>query len=173
MTLSLYDVTVGSYLQTLGGVANVLEKGEQYAAGGGIDLDDLVHYRLRDDMAPFSFQVVSVWHHSLGAVKGLKEGLFQPPPKLGELDYTKINGLVAEAIEGLQGETREAIDALAGGPMVFRMGSTEIPFGADNFVLSFSLPNFYFHSTTTYSILRLHGVPLGKMDFLGALRTGG
>ena len=54
--------------------------------------------------------------------------------------------------------------------MLFRMGSTEIPFTTDSFLLSFSLPNFYFHATTTYNILRLHGVPLGKMDFLGPLR---
>ena len=51
------------------------------------------------------------------------------------------------------------------------MGKTEIPFTTDNFMLSFSLPNFYFHATTTYAVLRKHGVPLGKMDYLGQLRV--
>ncbi len=90
MSLSLYDLSVASYLQTLGGVANVLAKGEQHAAEGGMDLDELVSFRLRDDMAPFSFQIISVWHHSLNAVKGIKEGLFQPPPQLSDMNYDKL-----------------------------------------------------------------------------------
>jgi hypothetical protein len=172
MSPSLFDLSVSSYLQTLGGVSNVLEKGEQYAADSGIDLDEMVNYRLRDDMAPFSFQVISVWHHSLNAVTGLKEGLFQPPPKMDAMDYAALKGLVADAITGLEGESREAIDALVDKPMLFKMGDIELPFTATNFILSFSLPNFYFHATTTYDILRLQGVPLGKMDYLGALRMG-
>ena len=54
--------------------------------------------------------------------------------------------------------------------MVFQLRDRQIPFTAENFVLSFSLPNFYFHATTAYDILRTKGVPLGKRDFLGHLR---
>lgn len=57
--------------------------------------------------------------------------------------------------------------------MKFKAGSFELPFIAENFVLSFSLPNFYFHATTAYDILRMSGVPLGKMDFLGPMRVTG
>ena len=77
-----------------------------------------------------------------------------------------------EATASLEAESREEIDALAGKPMTFRIGDREIPFTTENFILSFSLPNFYFHATTLYDILRLHGVPLGKRDFLGSLRVG-
>ena len=172
MAASMYDISVASYLQTLGGITNVLAKGAQHAADGLLDLEEVVRFRLREDMAPFSFQVVSVWHHSLGAVQGLKKNQFQPPPKMSGLDYGQLQGLVAEAIEGLQGELPENIDALADEPMVFKMGSMETPFTAANFILSFSLPNFYFHATTTYDVLRMHGVPLGKMDYLGTMRVG-
>ena len=171
MSVSLYDLSVASHLQILGGVANVLAKGEEYAATGNMDLEEIVSYQLREDMAPFSFQVISVWHHSLNAIKGLKAGEFSPPPKMSGLDYQGLRGLANEAIEGLQGETPEAINALADKPMLFKMGKTEIPFTTDNFMLSFSLPNFYFHATTTYAVLREHGVPLGKMDYLGQLRV--
>lgn len=171
MTLSLYDVSVASYLQTLGGIANVLAKGERHAADSGLDLNELVAYKLREDMLPFSFQVISVWHHSLGAIKGLKAGLFEPPPKMSGMDYPALQGLVKEAIEGLQSESRKDIDALSDKPMLFKVGNREIPFTSDNFILSFSLPNFYFHATTAYDMLRMHGVPLGKMDYLGALRV--
>ncbi len=170
MSISLYDASVASYLQTLGGVSNVLAKGEAFADGGNLDLEAIVGFKLRDDMAPFSFQVLSVWHHSMNAIRGLKEGLFQPPPRMSDLDYGKLKGLVAEATLSLEAESREDIDALAGRPMIFRIGDREIPFTTDDFILSFSLPNFYFHATTLYDILRIHGVPLGKRDYLGALR---
>ena len=172
MTISLYDASVASYLQTLGGVAHVLAKGEETAAAGDLDLDQLVRFKLQDDMLPFSFQVISVWHHSLGAVTGIKAGLFQPPPSMQGVDYQKLKSLVAEARSGLESVTREEIDALADKPMVFRFGKQEMPFTTTNFILSFSLPNFYFHATTTYDVLRMHGVPLGKFDYLGAMRVG-
>jgi hypothetical protein len=171
MSISLYDASVASYLQTLGGVTAVLAKGEEYARDGHLDLAEIVRFRLRDDMAPFSFQVISVWHHSMNAIRGLKAGLFQPPPTMSGLDYGKLEGLVREATQSLEAESREEIDALAGRPMVFKIGEREIPFTTTDFILSFSLPNFYFHATTLYDILRIHGVPLGKRDYLGALRV--
>ncbi len=171
MSFSLYDQSVTSYLQTLGGVATVLTKGAQFAAENGIGLDDIVRYKLRDDMAPFSFQVISVWHHSLGAIEGLKKGEFQPPPKMSDMSYQDLQGLVQEATVRLKGESREDIDALADGPLIFKVGGSETPFIARYFIQSFSLPNFYFHATTTYVVLREHGVPLGKMDYLGQLRV--
>ena len=64
------------------------------------------------------------------------------------------------------------INATAGKTITFKLGANEMPFTAENFVLSFSLPNFYFHATTAYDILRMKGVKLGKMDFLGKLRVG-
>lgn len=172
MTIALYDASVASYLQTLGSVANILAKGEEYAAGGDLDLDTLVKFKLREDMLPFSFQVISVWHHSLGAVKGIKAGLFEPPPPFKEMDYQQLKDLVAEASDGLRAFSREEIDVLADRAMVFRVGKREIPFTVANFILSFSLPNFYFHAATIYDVLRMQGVPLGKMDYLGAMRVG-
>ena len=55
---------------------------------------------------------------------------------------------------------------------MFKIGGNELPFTNENFVQSFSLPNFYFHATTAYDILRMKGVPIGKLDFLGAMKMG-
>jgi hypothetical protein len=170
--LSFYDTSISTYLQTLGGIANVLAKGKTFADEGKLDLADLVRFRLREDMAPFSFQVISVWHHSLGSIKGMKAGLFEPPPGMSDMSYDKLQGLVSEAVEGLEAQSRDEIEDLADKPMVFRVGGREMPFTSTNFLLSFSLPNFFFHATTAYDVLRMHGVPLGKMDYLGALRLG-
>jgi hypothetical protein len=172
MSQTFYNNSVASFLQGLGGVKNVLERGRAASAEQGLDLDEIVRYRLRDDMAPFSFQVISVWHHSMGAIKGMQAGLFEPPPKVTGMTYDRCEELVAEAIGFLEGCDAQEIEALSGGEVVFRIGGREIPFTTDNFLASFSQPNFYFHATITYAILRLHGVPLGKMDFLGQLRVG-
>jgi hypothetical protein len=161
---------VGSHLQILNGVAAVLARGESYSRENALDLDELVRFRLRDDMAPFSFQVISVWHHSMGAMKGMQAGVFAPPPKMSGMSYESLKDLVAEAIAFEESLPRDEVEALSGRDVVFRMGGNEIPFTTDGFLASFSLPNFYFHATTTYTVLRMHGVPLGKMDFLGQLR---
>ena len=170
MSLSFYETSVATHLQTLGGVANVLEKGEAFAAENGIDLDELVRYHFRDDMAPFSFQVISVWHHSMGAMKGFQSGLFEPPPKMSDMTWEKTKALVPEAIEYLSGLDRDMVDDLSGKDMVFRIGGRDLPFKNDDFLMSFSLPNFFFHSTTTYMVMRMQGVPLGKMDYIGQMR---
>ena len=64
------------------------------------------------------------------------------------------------------------VDGITGKTMVFKIGDNELPFTVENFLMSFSTPNLHFHATTTYDILRMNGVPLGKMDYLGAMRMG-
>lgn len=171
MAISLYDTSVANYLQVLGGMRGVLDKGADYAGNNDLDLAEIVETRLSPDMLPFRFQVVSVYHHSLGAIRGIREGLFTPPPSMPDLDYAGLQGLIAEASSELQAVSREEIEALEGATLNFKAGKFELPFTAENFILSFSLPNFYFHATTTYDILRMAGVPLGKMDFLGSMRV--
>ena len=80
MAISLYDTSVSNYLQVLEAVSGVLAKAAQYAEEKDIDLAQLQEARLSADMLPLSFQVNSVCHHSLGALKGMKAGVFGPPP---------------------------------------------------------------------------------------------
>ena len=170
MPTSLYDVTVASYLQTLGAVAKCLEKGLAHCTSKTVDPGEMVDSRLAVDMLPLRFQIVSVAHHSLGAIEGVKAGVFKPPGPVEPLDYRGLQGLVTKTEEGLQRLSREEVEALADRDMAFKFGDTAIPFTGENFLLSFSLPNFYFHATTAYGILRNKGVPLGKRDFMGRLR---
>ena len=170
MTTSLYDMSVASYLQTVTAVAGYLEKAAAFCAGQGLDTSEIANSRLFADMLPFRFQIVSVAHHSLGAIEGLKKGVFAPPGQTEPLDYQGLQKLIADTLEGLQRMNPTEVNALQGRDMVFQLRDRQIPFTAENFVLSFSLPNFYFHATTAYDILRTKGVPLGKRDFLGHLR---
>jgi hypothetical protein len=172
MAISFYEASVGTYLQLLQGMTGVLEKGASHSADGPLDLAEVVTTRLHDDMMPFHFQVVAVAHHSWGAMQGMKEGTFRPPSFKLDKDYAALQAVVAEAHSGLEGLAESDVEALADGSLTFKLGKLELPFTNRNFLLSFSLPNFYFHATTTYDILRHLGVPLGKADFIGQMKMG-
>ena len=172
MSISFYDTSVGSYQQVLGSVAAILDKGAAFAAENKIGLSEIVATKLRDDMMPFHFQIVSVCHHSWGALQGMRDGRFLPPSFELDKDYQGLQSLVGEAQEGVASISESEVNELAEKSMVFAIGDREMPFTNVNFLLSFSLPNFYFHATTTYDILRMLGAPLGKMDFLGRMKMG-
>ena len=166
MATSLFDLTVGSYSQVLESAVNFLQKGKDHCGEQGIDLAKIVETSLYETMANFHFQVVSLNHHSSKTIAALSSGEFLPT------DYDGLLAMTKASLDTMQVQTPEAINALAGNPITFKLGSNELPFTAENFVLSFSLPNFYFHATTAYDILRQQGVPIGKMDFLGSMKMG-
>lgn len=172
MSISFYDTSVNSYLQVLEGIAGVLDKGASHATETGTDLQDMVMTRLFDDMMPLHFQVVSLVHHSWGAIQGMQQGIFRPPSFELDMDYAGLQAIVADAREQLAALDAAEIEPLAEKSMVFKLGKNDIPFTNRNYLLSFSLPNFYFHATTTYNILRSLGVPVGKMDYLGQMKIG-
>lgn len=169
MAFSLYDATVANYLQTLGAVGASLDKSLAYFGDKGVDPAEIVDTRLAPDMLPFRFQIVSVAHHSRGAMEAARNGAFVPPSGRPDLDYAALQSLVTETHNELSALTPEAVNALVGRDVTFKLGDRALPFTAEGFLMSFSLPNFYFHATTAYDILRHRGAPLGKRDFLGKL----
>jgi hypothetical protein len=173
MAFLLYDATVASYLQILGAVDGFLEKSLAHFREKGIDLAEIVEARLVPDMLPFRFQIASVAHHSRGAMEAAKNGVFTPSSGKPDLDYAALQRLVAEARNELSVLTPEAVNALVGHDVTFRLGDRALPFTAEGFLMSFSLPNFFFHATTAYDILRYKGAPLGKRDFMGKLKLKG
>lgn len=171
MAISLYDCTVRSFVQVLGSVSGFLEKGLTHCRENGIDPEGVVETRIFDDMLPFRFQLISVAHHSRGAIEGAKAGVFRPPGGAGmDLGYAGLQGLVADAKTYLEGLSADEVNALEGKDMVFEIGSRQMPFTVEGFLLSFSTPNVHFHATTAYDILRSKGVPLGKRDYMGQMR---
>ena len=170
MSTSLYDLSVVSFLQTLGAVAGYLEKGHAHFTANGTDPNEVVDARLFPDMLPFRFQVQAVAHHSLGAIEGAKKGQFGPPTNLEPLDYRGLQKFVADTREALQRVQPAEVNALEGRDVLFQIRDLKLPFTAENFLMSFSLPNFHFHATTAYDILRSKGVPIGKRDYLGQMR---
>jgi hypothetical protein len=172
MSISLYDASIPGYLQMLGGMSRVLDKGAGQLGAAGRSVDAMLEARLHETMLPFSYQVHFVVHHSLGALRGMRAGLFAPPKDLPALDYAGLQRLVTDAAEELEGVQADEVNALAGKPLTFRLETGDIPFTMENFVLSFSLPNLHFHAAVAYALLRREGVELGKRDFLGNMRIG-
>lgn len=173
MAISLYDATVASFLQTVGAARGFLKKGAEHAAANGISLADIVETRLHPDMLPFRFQVICIAHHSKGAIEGCKSGVFAPPSGGNDLDYAGLQKLVDDAHAYLSALTPAEVNALEGKDVEFKLGPNVMPFTAEGFLLSFSLPNLHFHATTAYDILRTKGAPIGKRDYMGRPRLKG
>jgi hypothetical protein len=173
MAFSLYDATVANYLQILGAVGGFLDKSLSHFRDKGIDPAEIVETRLTADMLPLRFQIASVVHHSRGAMEAAKNGVFTPPSGRPDTDYAALQALVTEARAELAALTPETVNALVGRDVTFRFGERALPFTAEGFLMSFSLPNFFFHATTAYDILRHKGAPLGKRDFMGRLKLNG
>lgn len=171
MAISLFDATVRSWLQGLNAARGFLDKGLAHCREGGLDPGELLGTRLWPDMLPLRFQIHSVVHHSVGAIEGASHGVFRPPTDLPDLDYAGMQAKVGAAIAALDALGPAEVDALGGRDMVFEIRGRQMAFRVEDFLLSFSMPNFWFHATTAYDILRHKGVPIGKRDFLGTLRT--
>jgi hypothetical protein len=170
MPFSLYHASVGAYLQILPSVAGLVAKAEAHCAENGLPADALTGARLADDMWPFAKQVSESVHHSAKAIAGLRAGVFGPELDPAPLDFAELHAMVADARAMLEAVDPAEIDGMEGRDMRFEFGERRMPFTAEDFLLTFSLPNFYFHSSTAYAILRNQGLAVGKMDYLGKLR---
>lgn len=173
MALSLYSATVPRFLQILGSVAALVEKGEAFAGERGLTPADIVGAQLAPDMLPFAYQVKATAEHSLGAIEGVRQGVFSPSMAAPPDSFEGMRAKLGEARAALKAIDAAEVDGFVGRDMRFEMRDMRLDFTAEDFLLSFSVPNFYFHATTAYGILRAKGVKLGKIDFLGRLALKG
>ncbi len=171
MAFSLYAATVPSYRQILEAVAGLLGKAETFCTEKGIAPHEIIQARLAADMLPFGYQVKSTAVHSLGAIEGVRKGVFSPDMTPPPESFAALKARIAETLAALEAIEEAEVDAFVGRDMRFAFGERQIDYTAENFLLSFSQPNFYFHATTAYDILRWKGVPIGKRDFMGRTRA--
>ena len=171
MTTSLYELSVPTFLQTENAVAGFLDRAATHCLETGADPDDLVGARLFEDMAPFHFQIECVAHHSVWGLEAMKTGVFAPPALVGSVPFADLRAMIAQAEGALRALTPDEVNGWTGKDLEFRIESRKLAFTSETFFLSFSLPHFHFHAVTAYDILRTRGVPLGKRDYEGRLRT--
>jgi uncharacterized protein len=170
MSISFYEASVQNYLQTLAATQGFLAKGLAYCKEMDVDPEEIVERRVFADMNPFRFQIQQVVMHSQGAVEAMKAGVLRLPGERPKHTYAELQALIAEAHAALAKIKPAEIDGLEDRDLVFEVRDNKRVFTCRGFLFSFSLPNFYFHATTAYDILRGRGVPIGKRDFMGELR---
>ena len=170
MPISLHAAFVPSALQMLGTTRSLVDKAESWCSGQGCDAGELIGGRIHPDMFPFSYQVKSVAVHTAGAVDGVRAGVFAPDLSDPPGTFDGLRDALDKATGTLRALLEDEMEGWIGAPMRFEFREYKMDFTAEDFLLSFSQPNFYFHAATAYGIMRMKGVPVGKRDFMGAVR---
>jgi hypothetical protein len=171
MATSFYDLSVPTFLQTVRAVGGFLDRAARRCAETGGDPDDFVHVRLFEDMAPFHFQIEAAWHHAVWGLEAARTGVFAPPALVGPVPFAELRAMMGKAEAALEAFTPDDVNSWGGKELDLQIGPRRLAFTSETLILSFSLPNFHFHAVTAYDILRSRGVPLGKRDYEGQLRT--
>jgi hypothetical protein len=167
-TMSLYEASVPVYVQLLGSMQNILDKAIAHCASKKYEAPTICNDRLFPDMFTFARQVQAVADHASGSCLRCAGKEANLPPR----DETTLEALkerVTRALAAVQSVSKADIDAHADKDVTFPMGPRQVTMKGWNYMLHFALPNFYFHHTTAYNILRHRGVELGKRDFLGVV----
>ncbi len=166
MALSMYDISVPVFTRGLAQLRHVLGKGLAHAQANGIDPSTLVDARLAPDMLTLAGRVQRASDASkLGTAR--IAGVTAPSFPDEEKSYDELLVRIAKTEEFLLSVDRAQIDGHEDRPVVVTARGTEVHFTAQRYLLQFALPNFFFHATTAYDVLRNAGVPVGKMDYLG------
>ena len=173
MTISLFDLSVPTFLQTVRAIGGCLDKAVAYCSEAEIDPDDLVKARLIPDMAPFYFQIECVDNYSVWGLDAIRNGAFNPPDLVGEVAFSELQSRISKTELQLEALQPDEVNAWSGKTLDMQIHVDPLTksFTPETYLLSFLLPNFYFHAVTAYDILRARGVPIGKSDFEGQLRN--
>lgn len=165
MATELYDLTVPVFTRALKALSGLLDKAVEHAGEAGADA--LLSNRLADDMHPLVKQVQIACDGPKLCVARLS-GVEAPVNEDTETTIPQLKARIAATLEWIASVPREAIDGQEERDVVLKFPGGEWPFKGQAYVVGFALPNFFFHVTTAYDLLRQAGVPLGKRDFLGA-----
>jgi len=169
MPNSLYHAVVPLWNRLLPSLSHILGKAEAHCEEAGIAPSELLEARLAPDMWDLATQVHAAVVHSAGALEAALTGDFIPAFTSPPSGFAALGAEVTTAAARIAGIDPTSLDTRAGHEVTAHFGEHRVPFLAEAFLTGFSLPNFAFHATTAYNILRMKGVPLAKMDYLGAL----
>jgi hypothetical protein len=166
MTISMYKVSVPIFVQHLTALSGVLDKASAHAQAKQLDPAFLLGMRLYPDMYPLVRQVQQATAHPIRLCSALagSEPLNLPST---ETSFDELKSRLANTIDYVKGFKPAQIDGTEDKEIVLKFGSGERKFTGQGLLLNHVLPNFYFHCTTAYDILRHCGIELGKRDFMG------
>ncbi|KQO04942.1 DUF1993 domain-containing protein [Sphingomonas sp. Leaf242] len=163
---SLYDLTVPAFRRGFASLSAILTASETFARDHGIAEADVLDTRLVADMAPLTAQVQRASDTAKGAMVRIG-GIPNLAMADDEASFAALQQRIAATLAFLDTVPRAAIDGKEDAPVTLVTSGGSVDFTGRSYVLGFVLPNFYFHITTAYALLRMRGVPIGKMDYLG------
>ena len=165
MSISMYQASVPVFVRMLKNLDLILDKGQTHAEARKIAPNVLPGLRLIADMFPLSKQVQIATDHAKGAVARLA-GVDVPKYEDNEQTVDDLKARIARTIAFVESFKPEQIDGTEERDIAFKLGPYDLEFKGMEYLVGFALPNFYFHMTTAYNILRQNGVDVGKRDFL-------
>ena len=166
MTTPIYKSTIGVMIRQAEALVGIMTAGREHLGDGA---DAFINEKLIEDMLPFSFQIRAVCHQTIGGIDSMRSGQAGPPPDMDVSSYAQLETLLTDSIAALKAVEPAELDSLLDKDLVFVLGDFKLPFKGLGFLTSFMMPNFFFHMTTAYNLLRQKGVPIGKREYLGAM----
>jgi hypothetical protein len=166
MPLSMYSISVPVYTNILGHLAETLDKAAGHAEANDFAPSALIAARLFPNMWSLAEQVRAVCNH---ATRGTARLAGVPIPQFDGKDETfdDLKARIGWALAFVKGLNPDAFADAADRVLTFPVGDRQAKLTGEQYLLTFSMPNFYFHATAAYAILRHNGVPLHKDDFMG------
>lgn len=168
MSLSIYQASIPVFIRMLGNLSAILSKAAAHAEAKSIDPSVLINARLAPDMFALARQVQIASDSAKGCGARLA-GVEVPSFPDDETTFEQLQARIAKTIEFLKGLKEEQFAGAENRTIELKLRNREVSFKGSDFLLGFANPNFYFHITTAYDILRHNGVEVGKMDFLGGV----
>jgi len=166
MAFSTYQAAVPAFLQILGNLSTILDKAEAHCTARKIAPEALLQFRLYPDMFPLVRQVQIATDQAKGSMARLA-GIEVPSYADTETTFDDLRARLAKTVDFVKSFKPEQLDGAESRTVVLKIRGADRSFQGDQYLTNFVLPNFYFHATIVYAILRHCGVELGKMDFLG------
>ncbi len=166
MNISMYQASAPRFASMLRNLSALLDKGQAYCDARKIEPAAISGARLYPDMYPLTRQVQIACDTAKGAVARLA-GIEIPKHEDTEQSFAELKGRIAKTLDFIGSVKPASIDGAEEREIVLKMRGGERKFSGLQYLLGFAYPNFYFHVTTAYNILRHNGVEIGKMDFVG------
>ncbi|MFP5429493.1 MAG: DUF1993 family protein [Gammaproteobacteria bacterium] len=167
MAFSTYDASVPVFRQMLGSLSTLLEKAESHAKSSCMDVNDLLEARLAPDMFTFTRQIQIACDHAKGCVARLA-GVELPKFEDTEKSVAELQERIRKTLEFVDSVSPERFLGAEDRDIKLVFPWATYDFKGSRYLTYWALPNFFFHATTAYDLLRHKGVPIGKADFLGA-----
>ena len=166
MSVNAYQATVPAFVQILNALAAILKKAAAHAEAKKIDPAVFVNARIAPDMFPLSRQVQIATDHAKGASARLA-GVDVPSFADTETTFDELQARIAKTLDFIKGLKQAQFDGGFDRDVTLTIAGQKMTWKGNVYLHQFALPNFYFHATAAYAILRHNGVEVGKRDFLG------